>query len=153
LSPADESNEARLMSLFQRLTAGMHSELNAIQIKHGGMPVKRVAREVVWFDFKELCVGNHDQSDYLEIADRYPMIFVSGIPQMSIDSVAAVRRFTWLIDVLYDNHVKLVATFEVAPDALYGEGQHGSEFQRVASRLTEMQTHYYLELPHHSRGA
>ena len=71
---------------------------------------------------------------------------------MSAENGAAARRFTWLIDVLYDNHVKLVASFEVEQDALYGEGRHDSEAQRIASRLTEMQTHRYLALPHHSRG-
>jgi cell division protein ZapE len=106
----------------------------------------------VWFDFDELCGGNHDQSDYLEIAHRYPTVFVSGIPQMTADNGAEARRFTWLIDVLYDNHVQLVASFEVAPNLLYAEGRHDSEAQRIASRLTEMQTRPYLELPHHSRG-
>jgi cell division protein ZapE len=71
---------------------------------------------------------------------------------MTADNGAEARRFTWLIDVLYDNHVKLVASFEVAPDALYGEERRDSEAQRIASRLTEMQTHHYLKLPHHHRG-
>jgi cell division protein ZapE len=152
LTPADVGNEAHLASLFQRLTAGMHAELPTIQLKHGPLRVKQAAREVVWFEFAELCGGYHDQSDYLEIAQRYPMVFVSGIPQMIEDNSAAGRRFTWLIDVLYDNHVKLVATFATSIQELYGAGQKGSEFERIASRLTEMQTHHYLELPHHSRG-
>ena len=141
-----------MQSLFQRLTAGMHAEDKSIQIRQIRIPVRRAAREVVWFDFDELCGGNHDQSDYLEIAHRYPTVFVSGIPQMTADNGAEARRFTWLIDVLYDNHVQLVASFEVAPNLLYAEGRHDSEAQRIASRLTEMQTRPYLELPHHSRG-
>ncbi|MFM2397412.1 MAG: hypothetical protein RLZZ144_662 [Pseudomonadota bacterium] len=152
LTPATAENEVHLASLFQRLTAGMHAELPIIQLKHGALQVKQAAREVVWFEFTELCGGHHDQADYLDIAQRYPMVFVSGIPQMTEDNGAAARRFTWLIDVLYDNHVKLVATFATPIHQLYGAGQQGSEFERIASRLTEMQTHHYLELPHHSRG-
>lgn len=152
LTPANPENEAHLASLFQRLTAGVHAELPAIQLKHGALPVKQVAREVVWFDFAELCGGHHDQADYLEIAQRYPLVFVSGIPQFTEDNAAATRRFTWLIDVFYDNHVKLVATFAKPITELYGNERQGSEFERIASRLTEMQTHHYLELPHHTRG-
>jgi cell division protein ZapE len=152
LVPADASSEVQMSSLFQRLTAGLHSDAETIQVRQIKIPVKRVAREVVWFDFKELCGGHHDQADYLQIAHRYPTLFLSGIPKMSSDNAAQARRFTWLIDVLYDNHVNLVASFDVAPDALYEAGRHDSEAQRITSRLTEMQTRHYLELPHHSRG-
>lgn len=144
--------ERHMLSLYQRLTAGMHAETDSIQVRNISIPVKRHSREVVWFDFGEICGGNHDQSDYLDIAHRYPTVFVSDIPKLSAENGAAARRFTWLIDVLYDNRVKLVASFEVAPDALYGEGRQDSEAQRIASRLTEMQTRRYLELPHQSRG-
>lgn len=148
----DES-EAHLTSLFDRLTAGSQSEAAHIKVRNIQMPVLRVAREVVWFDFAELCGGHHDQSDYLDIAHRYPTVLVSGIPQLTAENGAAARRFTWLIDVLYDNHVKLAATFAVPLDDLYEAGRHDSEAQRIASRLTEMQTRHYLELPHRSRGA
>jgi len=149
---SDAATDQRMMSLFQRLTAGMHAEADAIRVRKISIPVRRVAREVVWFDFKELCGGYHDQSDYLEIAHRYPTVFVSDIPKMSAENGAEARRFTWLIDVLYDNRVKLVASFEVAAEALYGDKPLDSEAQRIASRLTEMQTRRYLELPHQSRG-
>ncbi|MDH2915352.1 MAG: cell division protein ZapE [Gallionella sp.] len=148
----DAQTEHHMQSLFQRLTAGMYSEMDDVQIGSIQIPVVSKAREIVWFDFKELCGGNHDQSDYLEIAHRYPTVFVSNIPKMSAENGAAARRFTWLIDVLYDNHVKLVASFEVAHSSLYGEDRHDSESQRIASRLTEMQTRRYLALPHRSRG-
>lgn len=148
LTPANAENEAHLASLFQRLTAGMDAESAAVQLKHGALPVKQAVREVVWFEFAELCGGHHDQADYLEIAQRFPLVFVSGIPQMTEDNSAAARRFTWLIDVLYDNHVKLVATFATSIGELYGAGQQGSEFERIASRLTEMQTQHYLERSH-----
>jgi cell division protein ZapE len=142
----------RMRSLFRRLTAGMHADADFIQVRQIRIPVRQVAREVVWFDFRELCGGHRDQSDYLEIACRYPTVFISDIPRMTADNGAEARRFTWLIDVLYDQRVKLVASFEAAPDALYETGWHGSEAQRIVSRLSEMQTRRYLELPHQSRG-
>ncbi|MDD4912073.1 MAG: cell division protein ZapE [Sideroxydans sp.] len=148
----DVQTQAHLESLFQRLTAGMYSETDSIQVGNIEIAVMRKAREVVWFDFDVLCGGNHDQTDYLCIAHCYPTVFISNIPNFNADNGAAARRFTWLIDVLYDNHVKLVASFAVEPNALYEAGRNDSEAQRIASRLTEMQTHRYLGLPHHSRG-
>jgi len=148
----DAATDARMGSLFQRLTAAMHAERDSIQVRQIVIPVRQVAREVVWFDFKVLCGGNHDQSDYLEIAHRYPTLFLSGIPRMSAENGAEARRFSWLIDVLYDSRVKLVASFDVAPRALYEPGRNDSEAQRIASRLVEMQTRRYLEFPHQGRG-
>lgn len=142
------SDDARMESMFQRLTAGMATDAEFVEVGH--IKAQRVAREIVWFDFKELCGGNHDQSDYLQIAHGYSTVFLSNVPGMTADNAAESRRFTWLIDVLYDNHVKLVASFDVAPDSLYQEGW--PESKRIVSRLAEMQTHRYLELPHQRRG-
>lgn len=150
---SDPLTDAHMQSLYQRLTAGMHAETTTIQVGSHQIPVKRHSREVVWFDFAELCGGHHDPSDYLEIAHRYPAVFLSGIPELTADLGAQARRFAWLIDVLYDNHVKLVASFEGALEHLYGEDRQDSEAQRIISRLTEMQTRQYLELPWRIQGA
>jgi cell division protein ZapE len=152
MASVDAATDERLRSLFLRLTAGMHADVDFIQVRQIKIPVRCAAREVVWFDFKELCGGNHDQSDYLGIAHRYPTVFLSDIPKMTAENAAEARRFAWLIDVLHDNCVKLVASLEVGLDALYGKDRHDSESQRIASRLTEMQTRRYLELPHRMRG-
>ena len=91
------------------------------------------------------------QEDYLEIAHRYPTVFLSDIPLMSAEQGAEARRFTWLVDVLYDNHVRLMATAAAAPEAM-GAGIKSGEFARTISRLVEMQSRHYLELPHRSQG-
>lgn len=144
--------EAHMQALFRRLTAGTESAEKTIKIGHGIVPARHVAREVVWFDFSELCGGHHDQSDYLALAERYPTLFLSDIPRFTPERAAEARRFTWLVDVLYDHHVKLVASFEVQPELLYGAGWHNSEVQRILSRLSEMRTLRYLELPHSLRN-
>jgi cell division protein ZapE len=142
----------QMESLFRRLTTGRESGVELIEIGTSRISVRRVASEVVWFDFSVLCGGNFDQSDYLQIAHHYPTIFLSDIPRMTTDNAAECRRFTWLIDVLYDNHVKLVASFTALPASLYDAAWQSGESQRIISRLTEMQTHRYLGLQHQDHG-
>ena len=107
----------------------------------------------MWFDFAALCDGPRSQRDYLEIARRFSVLFLSGIPRMSVERGDEARRFTWLIDILYDHRVKLVASAAVPPEALYVEGANARDFSRTASRLAEMRTRDYMALPHVTDGA
>ena len=86
------------------------------------------------------------QNDYLEIASRFHTLILSNVPQMSPRLASEARRFTWLVDVLYDRRVKLIMSAEVPPDALYTEGPLVHEFPRTVSRLVEMQSAEFLAL-------
>jgi cell division protein ZapE len=152
LAAADAENEVRMEALFKRIAAGMAHSERPIEIMGRPIPVKKAARTVVWFDFKELCCGAHAQEDYLEIAHRYPTVFLSHIPQMTAEHAAEARRFTWLVDVLYDNNVRLVASSAATPENIYTEGIASGEFSRTASRLIEMQSEHYLQQSHHSQN-
>ena len=67
---------------------------------------------------------------------------------MTQHQASEARRFTWLIDVLYDHKVKLIFSADCPPEALYTEGTQASEFVRTVSRVTEMRSKEYLALPH-----
>lgn len=139
-------------ALFERIAAGVDRHEGKIEVRGRMLPVRRYARTVVWFDFAELCGGAHAQEDYLDIARRFPTLFLSGIPKMTAAHAAEMRRFIWLIDVLYDHNVRLVASAEATPELLDAEGITADEFDRTASRLSEMQSQRYLQLPHHAQG-
>jgi len=104
----------------------------------------RRAGSVVWFDFSTLCGGPRSQNDYLELASLFHTIVLSGVPRMSAAMSSEARRFTWLIDVLYDHKVKLLMSAEVEPEQLYTEGVLANEFHRTVSRIVEMQSAEYM---------
>lgn len=116
-----------------------------IRIESREIKSLRCAGGVVWFDFATLCGGPRSQNDYLEMAGRFHTVVLSGIPAMSAAMSSAARRFTWLIDVLYDHNVKLIMSAAVPPDQLYTEGMLANEFQRTVSRIMEMQSREYME--------
>ncbi len=105
----------------------------------------RRAGGAIWFDFSTLCGGPRSQNDYLEIASRFHTVVLSSVPRMSASMSSEARRFTWLIDVLYDHKVKLLISAEVEPDQLYTEGMLANEFHRTVSRIVEMQSSEYME--------
>jgi cell division protein ZapE len=110
---------------------------------------RRKAGGVVWFDFKTLCGGPRSQNDYLEIATQFHTVLLSDVPHMPVRMASEARRFTWLVDVLYDRRVKLIMSAEVPPEALYTEGPLAHEFPRTVSRLSsspEMQSAEFLAL-------
>ena len=123
-----------------------HDEDPVLHIEARQIRAKRKAGGMVWFDFKTLCGGPRSQNDYLEIASIFHTIFLSDVPHMPLRMASEARRFTWLIDVLYDRRVKLVMSAAVAPADLYTEGPMAHEFPRTVSRLSEMQTKEYLLL-------
>jgi len=138
---ADTAMEAAFNEL-----AETHDEERALHIENRTIWALRKAGGVVWFDFKTLCGGPRSQNDYLELAQQFHTVFLSDVPQMSVRMASEARRFTWLIDVLYDRRVKLVMSAAVAPIDLYTEGPMAHEFPRTVSRLSEMQSPEYLAL-------
>jgi cell division protein ZapE len=123
-----------------------HDEDPVLHIEARQIRAKRKAGGMVWFDFKTLCCGPRSQNDYLEIASMFHTVFLSDVPHMPLRMASEARRFTWLIDVLYDRRVKLVMSAAVLPAELYTEGPMAHEFPRTVSRLSEMQTQEYLSL-------
>jgi cell division protein ZapE len=141
--PLDDAAEAALTQTFNAL-AEVADEVPLLNIEQRQISARRKAGGVVWFDFAWLCGGPRSQNDYLEIASRFHTLVLSKVPQMPPRMASEARRFTWLVDVLYDRRVKLFMSAAVAPEQLYTEGPLAHEFPRTVSRLREMQSAEYL---------
>ena len=150
--PVNDENERKLADLFTQVTAGQVERPSEIEIHGRMLRCKKRTDKAIWFDFRMLCFGPRSQADYLYLSEHYEMIFVSGIEKLSQAERAEARRLTWLIDVMYDYRVKFCATCDVPVDEIYVEGDFAQEFVRTASRLTEMQSQEYLNLPHLTLG-
>lgn len=146
-TPLGPAADAAMEATFNQLAeVGDQSPVMGIESRQ--IQALRRAGGVIWFDFRTLCGGPRSQNDYLEIASQFHTVLLSNVPQMSVRMASEARRFTWLVDVLYDRHCKLVLSAAVPPEALYLEGPLSHEFPRTVSRLTEMQSQEYLALPH-----
>ena len=143
--PLGPQADAEMTETFNRL-AESHDESPVLQIESRLIQARRKAGGVVWFDFKVLCGGPRSQNDYLEIASQFHTVLLSDVPHMPVRMASEARRFTWLVDVLYDRRVKLIMSAAVAPEALYTEGPLVHEFPRTVSRLGEMQSKEFLAL-------
>jgi cell division protein ZapE len=117
--------------------------------------VPRAARGVARFSFADLCERPLGALDYLKLAHEFHTILIDRIPVMDFSRRNEAKRFITLIDTLYDQAVKLVASAEAEPDALYraDNGNEAMEFRRTASRLIEMRSESYLALPHGRRDS
>ncbi len=144
-TPLGEGADAAMKHAFEQL-AEARDEDPLLHIEHRELRALRRAGGVVWFDFRELCGGPRSQNDYLELASRFHTLLLSNVPQMPPRLASEARRFTWLVDVLYDRRVKLVLSTEVPPEQLYTEGPLAHEFPRTVSRLHEMQSAEFLAL-------
>lgn len=144
-APLGDAAEAALAQTFERL-AEARDESPLLRIEERELRAKRRAGGVVWFDFKTLCGGPRSQNDYLELAAQFHTLLLSGVPEMPPRLASEARRFTWLVDVLYDRRVKLAMSAAVPPEQLYTEGPLAHEFPRTVSRLREMQSQAFLAL-------
>ncbi|HEY3795968.1 MAG TPA: cell division protein ZapE [Bradyrhizobium sp.] len=150
LVPADRGADAALDKAWGKMTGSAPCKPRDISIKGRVLRVPCSAHGVARFSFAELCEKPLAASDYLRLAHDYHTLLIDHIPVMDYPERNAAKRFIALIDTLYDNAVKLMASAAADPVSLYvaTDGYEANEFKRTASRLIEMGSESYLALPH-----
>jgi cell division protein ZapE len=152
-APLDEDADVALDMAWQRLTGAFSGEPQEISLKGRSLRVPEAAMGVARFSFRQLCEQPLGAADYLRIAQEFHTLVIDHIPVMSYAERNAAKRLIILIDTLYDNAVKVVASAATEPDGLYTatDGVEAREFRRTASRLIEMRSEGYLALAHGKR--
>ncbi len=151
-APLGAAANTAMDAAWTRMISGGGEQREKIQMKGRTLTVPRAARGAARFTFADLCEKPLGASDYLALARRYGAIFIDHIPVMGPDLRNEAKRFSTLIDTLYDAKVKLVCSADGEPDALYPEGHGAFEFERTSSRLIEMRTDDYLAAAMDSAG-
>jgi cell division protein ZapE len=148
--PADAAADAALDDAWRRLAPGRDGEPQELALKRRNVHVPLAAMGVARFSFRDLCEQPLAAADYLRIAHEYHTVILDRIPVTTFETRNAAKRFIILIDTLYDMNVKLIASAEAEPEALYrgDDGFEAQEFKRTASRLIEMRSQGYLARPH-----
>ena len=137
-------NEKAFGHIFGQLK-DVEEEKHPLDVEGRTIAYRKRAGGLVWFEFQVLCGGPRSYADYVDLAKRFHTVMLSGVPKLSARQSDAARRFTWLVDVFYDDKVKLVVSAEAEPEQLFTAGEHSAEFERTVSRLHEMQSAQYLQ--------
>jgi len=154
LAPLSPAADAAMDAAWTKL-AGGPGKPSSLTVLGRNLSVPRAGQGIgqgaARFCFDELCARPLAGADYLAIARHFHTLFIDHIPVMDEASRNEARRFTLLIDTLYDEGVKLVCSAAAPPEALYPQGSGSDAFRRTASRLVEMQHEDYLAKGHGKR--
>jgi cell division protein ZapE len=150
LVPDDAGASTALDNAWGKMTGNAPCKPRDISIKGRTLHVPCSANGVARFSFADLCEQPLAASDYIRLARDYHTIMLDHVPVMDYADRNAAKRFITLIDTLYDNAVKLMASAGADPLSLYlaTDGNEANEFKRTSSRLIEMSSASYLALPH-----
>ncbi|MBK1691901.1 cell division protein ZapE [Ectothiorhodospira mobilis] len=146
--PADTAAETRMADTFRALAGEDAPGTGSVEVEGRPIPVRGLAREAAWFDFRVLCGDGRGTADYVALARRFHTLLVSGVAVMDAGREDTARRFLALVDTLYDRGVNLLLTAEAPPEGLYRGQRLRFEYGRCVSRLQEMRTRDYLHAPH-----
>ncbi|CAK0763597.1 cell division protein ZapE [Azospirillaceae bacterium] len=138
----------RVEEAFHRLSEGQKAEAMHLLVQNRRVDVPLAANGVAWLYFYDLCCKPLGAADYLGIATHFHTVIIDQVPMMGMEQRNEARRFTNLIDALYEHKVNVVISADAPPERLYTQGTHAFEFERTVSRLMEMQSKEYLALPH-----
>lgn len=137
--PVTPANAENFVRQFEHLEP--EAEKNGkLSVQNRLIPFIQCHGKTVWFDFQVLCNIPRSQLDYLELAERFTTFFLSNVPKLDVSNSTLTVLFIQLVDVLYDQGIRLVIYADVSLDALYVQGPMAAEYRRTYSRLKEMQS-------------
>jgi cell division protein ZapE len=150
--PLSESTDQSMRESFSALASDREKSNVRLRVENRMIEALKVAGDVAWFRFSNLCEGPRSQNDYIELATLFTTVLISEVPVLDVNREDAARRFISLVDEFYDRRVKLVISADQPITDLYQGQRLSFEFERTQSRLLEMQSEEYLSQPHVALG-
>ena len=148
LTPPGAESHRALERIFASQATGATEHDGVLHINGRDIPFQKRAENILWFEFAALCEGPRAVADYIVLAKAGPAIIIANVPQFTLYSEDAAKRFVQLVDEFYDRRVKLVLSAAAPITELYDGERLRAEFGRTESRLIEMQSEEYLALAH-----
>ena len=145
-TPLGPDADRAMNEAWARLTDDAEGGPMSLNVFGRAFAVPKCAKGVARMSFDALCRGAHSAADYVVLARNFHTLLIDGIPRLNPDEANEARRFTLLIDTLYDERTKLICSAAAPPAELFPAGESSDWFQRTASRLVEMRSEEYLAL-------
>ena len=147
-SPLTHDNQLWMAQRFTALTQTQVVSEEPITINNRVVETIGHTEDVLWCEFKELCMKPRSPADFIEIANIYNTVLVSNVPDLNDVLSEGTRRFIYLVDEFYDRGVKLLLTSHASIIEIYSGERLAFEIERTRSRLLEMQSDEYLQSEH-----
>ncbi|GAT78632.1 ATPase n2B [Ehrlichia ruminantium] len=134
-----------LSNLFIKMVNNKEVKSVKLCVLGRDIKVSKVCGEIAWFDFHELCGQPLWVSDYQEIVRNFSVIFIAGVPIFNFYNHNEMKRFTILVDELYESKTRIFCSLAAEPQSLYYLCDVPIDFQRTISRLMEMRSKSYYD--------
>lgn len=143
--PLDETSQQQMQDSFDFYNSYGKYDHDALTVNDHPLPVIRKHQGILWCNFKNLCEQDRSQNDFIYLAKHFHTLLIDNVKQMNARDRRTILRFVHLIDILYDEHVRVIIAAQTCAAELYPNGPHEFEFQRTLSRLIEMQSKTYFD--------
>lgn len=144
-TPINGGTSQDLKDMFFDMIDHREAPSRDLIVKGHKLHVPMAMGRVAYFHFNDLCKEAFAAVDYIEICEKFDVIYIEAIPFMGVTARNEAKRFIALVDALYDTRRRVVVTAEKDPRDLYKGMDHAFEFTRTKSRLQEMRTTDYWE--------
>ncbi|XP_053334405.1 lactation elevated protein 1 homolog B isoform X1 [Clarias gariepinus] len=132
--------EVAVNTLFCELASRQNdvTRPRALCVQGREVTLNRTCGTIADCTFQELCERPLGASDYLEIAHHFDTVIVRGVPRLKVALREQARRFITLIDILYDQKVRVVVLAEAPLYHLFDGGSMSGEEERDRLMLDEL---------------
>ncbi|KAF7694281.1 lactation elevated protein 1 homolog B isoform X1 [Silurus meridionalis] len=132
--------EAAVDSLIRELASGQNRvpRPRTLIVQGRELTLKWTCGTIADCTFQELCEHALGASDYLEIARHFRTVVIRNVPRLKVELKDQARRFITLIDIFYDQKVRVVVLAEAPLYRLFDGGRMSGEEERDRLMFDEL---------------